>query len=99
MRDSMLGKVFALSDAEEQAEFLNVAARTLKAVCRVHDGYEDMQMCRIAEYLDGDGRRFIKDLAEFVKVDEETPRVEKRIVYEDVIEKRIVPTPEDEHVF
>lgn len=70
----LLGRVFALADAEEQAAFLNVAGRTLRTVCRVHDGREDMQIMRIVDRLDPDGKRFVRELAEWIRHDAEMPR-------------------------
>lgn len=73
MNDTMLGKVFALSDAEEQAGFLNSAGRNLRRACV--DGIEDMQLFRIVDHLDGNGRDLIKRLAATIECDEQTPKV------------------------
>jgi hypothetical protein len=61
----MLGKVFALCTDEEQAQFINEAGKALRRVCTLADGAgEDMQLMRIADRLDMNGKRFIKRLAE-----------------------------------
>lgn len=69
----MLGRVFALAGDAEQAEFLNEAGRTLRVVCKVHDGWEDMQFSRIADQLDADGKRFLRELAAHVEARSQTP--------------------------
>lgn len=69
----MLGKVFALCTDEEQAEFLNEAGRTLRRVtARLTSEFEGygMQLCRIVDHLDDDGRRLVRELAGFVESDE-----------------------------
>lgn len=82
MRDSMLGKVFALCTDEEQAAFLNEAGRALRAACRTGDGNGDtMQLLMIVDHLDGNGRSLIKRLAEAIVSDEETPKVVHRVEY------------------
>jgi hypothetical protein len=92
MRDSLLGKVFAACDADEQAEFLNSAGREARRTWRdpLGIGGYDTQVSRIVDELDGDGRALIKRLAEFIISDEETPVIVKRVVYEDVVEPRPV---------
>jgi hypothetical protein len=92
MRDTVLGKVFALLDDSEQADFLNSTGRNLRRVC---SGDMDGQLCRIVDKLDGDGRDFIERLAAFIEYDRQTPQVHKRIVYEDVVEKRVVEFEEE----
>lgn len=69
----MLGRVFALSDAEEQAEFLNEAGRTLRASCRLTDGSEEMQYCRIHDHLDADGKNMVRRLFAFIDALESKP--------------------------
>jgi hypothetical protein len=64
----MLGKVFALCDADEQAAFLNEAGRALSVVC-VDDDKADMQLLRIGDRLDDNGRWFIRQLATFVRTE------------------------------
>jgi primosomal protein N'' len=69
----MLGRVFALSTAEEQAELLNEAGRTLRSLCKVIESSDEMQYCRMADHLDADGKRFVRELAAFVKLLDERP--------------------------
>lgn len=83
----MLGKVFAFCTDDEQAQFLNEAGKTLRRSCG-DISHLDMQCCMIVDKLDGDGRELIKRLAEFIKSDEETPQVVKRVVYEDEVRAR-----------
>jgi hypothetical protein len=85
----MLGKVFALCGSDEQAEFLNVAGKTLRRACDDSAAFE-AQCCWIVDKLDGNGRDLIERLAAFIEHDKETPLVVKRVVYEDVVEKRVV---------
>ncbi len=89
MRDSILGQVFAMCTDEEQAAFLNSAGREARRMWRDTElcGY-DMQVSRIVDHLDGDGRELVRRLADCIRSDEDAPRVVKRIVYEDVIEPR-----------
>jgi hypothetical protein len=88
MSDTMLGKVFATCGAEEQAEFLNTAGRTLRRVCEDAQAM-DTQCCWIVDKLDGNGRDLVKRIASFIAHDEETPHVVHRVVYQD----EIVPRP------
>ena len=83
----MLGKVFAFCGDEEQAQFLNEAGRNLRRTCG-DVGHLDMQCCMIVDHLDGNGRELIKRLADFIRCDEETPQVVKRVVYEDEVRAR-----------
>lgn len=89
MADSMLGRLFAVCGSDEQADFLNAAGQTMRRTCE-DAAAMDMQACWIVDRLDGNGRDLVKRLAAFIAHDEETPRVEKRIIYEDVIVRREV---------
>lgn len=63
--DTILGRAFAMSDAEHQGEMLNAVGKMARHTWDRHS--LDMQCCRIADYLDMDGVAFIKTLHEFVK--------------------------------
>lgn len=63
----MLGKVFALCTDEEQALFLNEAGLRFHLACRSVVAGEEMQLWRISEKLNDNGRRFIKRLAEMLE--------------------------------
>jgi len=64
----MLGRVFALSTDEEQAAFLNVVGRVMKGWDRITDGSGyDMQIYRIANRLDMNGREFVRRLATYAE--------------------------------
>jgi hypothetical protein len=89
MTDAMLGAIFAHLGADEQAAFLNGAGKGLRRCCADSQAL-DSQACWIVDRLDGNGRDFVKRLASFIQHDEETPQIVKRVVYEDVIEKRPV---------
>lgn len=67
MKDQMLGKVFALCSAEEQAGFLNEVGRTLKRVCD-SEFYAEMQLCRIVDELDEHGKWLLTKLAGVLEV-------------------------------
>ncbi len=65
----MLGRVFALSSDEEQAAFLNEVGRVMRTFDSATDGSGyAMQLCRISDHLDSNGRKFIKRLSEFLEV-------------------------------
>lgn len=59
---AMLGRVFALSDFSEQAEFINA----IGAVMRTwrEPAAAEMQCFRIADKLDHNGREFIRRMFE-----------------------------------
>jgi hypothetical protein len=95
MSDAMLGKVFALCGSDEQAEFLNVAGKTLRRACEDGAAFE-AQCCWIVDKLDGNGRDLVKRLAAFIAHDEETPHVVHRVVYQDEIVPRPVEAEEVE---
>jgi hypothetical protein len=65
-----VGRVFALCDAQEQADFLNEAGRTLRRVCG-GDSKVDMQLCMLVDHLDHNGKALVKGLAAFIAIDEE----------------------------
>lgn len=74
MKEIILSRAFACSDAREQAELLNDIARELFVVCggrrnrdSVFGGYEP-QCCEISRYLNKDGIQFITDLYEFIQL-------------------------------
>lgn len=67
IRDTMLSRVFALCTDEEQAAFLNEAGRALRIACRTVTAGEEMQLFRIADHLDSDGKRFIQKLWENIQ--------------------------------
>jgi hypothetical protein len=69
MTGSTFAKLFALAESTEQAEFLNEAGRTLGRVCT--DGDMDIQLCRIVDSLDQNGRKLLKRLVEFIDYDAE----------------------------
>jgi hypothetical protein len=58
----MLGRVFALSDFSEQAEFLNEIGKVMKTWRE--PAATDMQCYRIADKLDQNGRDFIRRMFE-----------------------------------
>jgi hypothetical protein len=93
--DSMLGRLFGLCGSDEQAEFLNAAGKSLRRAAEDNSAI-DMQCCWIVDHLDDAGRDLVKRLAAFIEHDETTPRVEKRVVYEDVIVRREVEEPPEE---
>ena len=66
MDDSILAQVFALSSDEAQAAFLNTVGCTARRTWRDFD----LQLCRVADRLNRDGKEFVKRLAEFVVSDE-----------------------------
>jgi hypothetical protein len=59
-------KLFALATHEEQAELLNEAGRTFRRVCDA-EFYADLQLCRVADGLDADGRWLIERLRKFTE--------------------------------
>jgi hypothetical protein len=69
--DQLLGKVFGLAPADAQAEVLNEAGRTLRRATSNETGNFDMQCCAIVDELDEDGKRFIEQIAAFVRSDRE----------------------------
>lgn len=65
---------FSIANDEQQAEFINTAARELFVRCGgrgrgVCTGYEN-QVCMISAHINDDGRQFIKDLHEFLELRE-----------------------------
>jgi len=66
MDDSIMAQVFALSNDEVQAEFLNTIDCTARRTWKDYD----LQLCRIADKLNHDGREMVKRLADFVISDE-----------------------------
>ena len=69
----MLGRVFALSTDEEQAQFLNSVGKTLNRTCENGVAFE-YQCCLITNRLDLYGKKFIKKIAEFIEHDEQVIR-------------------------
>jgi hypothetical protein len=67
---STIGKLFAFATEIEQAEFLNEAGRTFRRVCD-SNSFAEMQLCRVADLLDDDGRRVVTTLAGFIESDKE----------------------------
>jgi hypothetical protein len=67
--DSMLGMLFAFAEATEQAEFLNAVGRNARRTWTPGAMGYDMQLCRIADALDSDGKTFVRRLGEFVVSD------------------------------
>lgn len=67
MKDSILGKVFAICDYQEQAGLLNEAGRTLRRVCD-SEFYADLQLCRIADELDEHGKWLVERLNKTLEV-------------------------------
>jgi len=65
-----IGRAFAHTDDEAQAEILNTIGVELRTACSGDDG---MQICCISGKLDRNGISFIKHLAEFIKLREEDP--------------------------
>lgn len=65
-QNRILELAFACAESQDQAHFLNESARALKQGCKL--GNLDLQMCRIADSLNSDGKWLVKTLAEFVEV-------------------------------
>ena len=66
---STLAKLFAMADADEQSGMLNEAGKTLRRVCD-NEHYADIQLCRIADGLNEDGKWLVRRVAEFLECDE-----------------------------
>lgn len=66
MENRILELAFAFAESKEQAHFINTCARSLKQGCKL--GNLDMQLCRIADNLDENGKWFLSALSEFVQV-------------------------------
>lgn len=72
----VLAKALSVSDADEQAEFINTLARELWVVCggkfgRDGRGGFEQQICFLSDRLDKAGIHLIKELAEFIRLREE----------------------------
>ena len=77
--EGLLYTAMVYADAEQQAEFFNVVARELFNACGGRYGHTgrggyrlgyEGQCVEIVKFLKKDGRDFIKDLYESIKVDE-----------------------------
>jgi len=64
---SRIGKLLAYESDIEQSEIINAMGSELQIVCR---NDFDMQLCGISDKLDKNGRKFILQLAEFIKLRE-----------------------------
>lgn len=64
-------KSLASSCDHNQAEFINEFSRELKVCCK-DVKLEGMQPCNISDKLNSNGIDFIKSLAEFIKLREDT---------------------------
>lgn len=74
---NMFAKALAEADSDEQAKFLNDFSRHLKLCC--NDRVQN-QFCWIADALDSNSRELIIDLAEFIKLnDESRPKHERSL--------------------
>ena len=62
--DKLLARLVALANDEEQAAFLNEMGRSLRLLCHIDDGSEFMQLARISDHLDDNGKRLIRKLSE-----------------------------------
>lgn len=69
MSDALFVRALAESDAETQGKFINEFYRLLKVACKGRDGN---QLCYIADYLDSNGREFLKELIQFADMSVET---------------------------
>lgn len=67
---STFAKLFALATDLEQAAMLNEAGRTLRRVSD-NNAMLDIQLCRVADALDSDGKALVVRLAAFLASDEE----------------------------
>jgi hypothetical protein len=65
-----IGRALACSSDKEQAETLNALAKELRIICRDKD-LSGMQVCYIARSLDGNARKLIQSLEEFIRLEEE----------------------------
>lgn len=63
----MLGRVYALSDAKEQAEFLNEVGRVMRTW--KEPAAMEMQLFRIGDSLNEHGRQFVRRLFENINTD------------------------------
>jgi len=60
-----LARLFAESDADEQAKLFNEFSRMLQLACC---GKQDNQLYYISRFLDRDGQLLIEELAKYVKI-------------------------------
>jgi hypothetical protein len=70
---TVFGRMFGNGDATEQAEMFNEMAYALKYICvgtNSRHGHE-MQLCYLADKLDGHACEMIKDLTEFIELRKE----------------------------
>jgi len=58
------------SDASSQAYFINEFSRGLKSACS-NESRTEMQLCYIKDELDENGKFLIKELYEFIKLEED----------------------------
>ncbi len=65
LENRILEIAFAFAESKEQAHFLNTIARSLKQGCR--NGILDMQLCRIADHINEDGRWLIFEIQKFLE--------------------------------
>lgn len=76
MKEIILSRAFACSDAREQADMINEFGRELFVVCggrfrrdTAFAGYEP-QCCEISKHLNKDGIQFVRDLYGFIELRE-----------------------------
>ena len=62
-----LAKAVAHGDDGTQSLLLNVFGKELAVSCR---GKDEMQICYISDKLNNDGKKLIKELAEFIELRE-----------------------------
>ena len=73
------GKAFAHASDWEQGSIINSMARELFVACKGGNNYE-MQCCHISDKLDDNGVKLINELAEFIKLREDTAPKTKEAV-------------------
>ena len=66
-------QTMAVSSYEEQAAFFNEFGRLLPLMCKGSTGTQT-QLCMLVSNLDSSGRAIIRELGEFVKLEEENAR-------------------------
>ena len=68
----ILQKAFAEACSAEQAEMINELGRLVYMRCNAPGcGGMDSQLCYVADDLDEHGQRFVKCLADFIKLKED----------------------------
>lgn len=74
---NIFSTALAQANSEEQGKFFNDFSRVLIASC---GSRAESQLCYIADALDSNSRKLVTDLAEFIRMNEESrPKYEKSL--------------------